>query len=129
MAKKSLGFYIVNVFAFLLMTIGLALISIEGVVHYRPFFSCSAAVSNNWTVTPFAVGGMMIIFGALVLAYTIVLPALSAVEGMGPFLTTLINAVRPLTGSRATDVKAAEILQTTAEHELKTTSTPPAGPI
>jgi hypothetical protein len=127
MPKRTLGFYVVNVFAFLLMLAGLAMIVAEGFAHYRPFFTHKAAgtvLVSAWTATPFIVGGVLIIFGALCLAYTVVLPALTAVEGMSPFIASLINAVKPLTGTRATDVKAAEILSKTAEHELKS----PTGP-
>ena len=124
MAKKSLGFYVVNVFAFLAMLVGLAMIVAEGFAHYRPYFThkaTGAVLVSEWTTTPFIVGGVLIVFGALILAYTVVIPALTAVEGLSPFVARLIEAVKPTTGTRATDIQAAAILATTAEHDAKDT--------
>lgn len=114
------------------MIAGLALIVAEGFAHYRPFFTkkpIGTLIVSAWTATPFIVGGTLIVFGALCLAYTVVLPALTAVEGMSPFIARLLEAVKPGTGTRGTDIQAAQILAKTAEHEMKSVTPPPAGPI
>jgi hypothetical protein len=110
--KKSLGFYIVNVFAFLMMLAGFGMIVAEGYAHYHPFFTkkpAGAVLVSAWTATPFIVGGVLTVFGALILGYTVVRPALLELEGLSPFIAQLLNSVK-LGGTRATDVQATQIV-------------------
>jgi hypothetical protein len=104
--KKSLGFYVVNVFAFLMMLVGMTLIVLEGLAHYRPYFTHKCCVlQSNWTVMPFVSGAVLMVGGGLILAYTVVSPALHELEGASPFIAELLNSVK-LGGSRDTDKTA-----------------------
>lgn len=130
--KKTVGVIIVEVFSFLAMLFGLAIVVIEAVAHYRPYFTHKTNVlSSTWTVTPFVVGGTFFVFGALVLGYTVVKPALDEVEDASSFVTNLLSSVK-FWGSRSTDKQAASdpkaaavVTAVTGEHPAET---PPGGP-
>jgi hypothetical protein len=107
--KSKWGIYVVNGFSVLMMVIGTTLMVLEGIVHYRPYLTrkpTGTVIVANWTATPFIVGGILVLFGALILGYTIVKPALVEFEGLLPFLTSLLQSVKPW-GQRATDKQAA----------------------
>jgi hypothetical protein len=115
--KKTWGVYVVEFFAVLMMVIGTALMVIEGVAHYRPYFTHKAAgtvIASNWTATPFIVGGVLILFGAMILAYALVKPAVDELEDASGFISQLISSVK-LWGNRSTDKAAAEIVAKTGE--------------
>jgi hypothetical protein len=113
--KKTWGVYVVEFFAVLMMLIGTALMVIEGVAHYRPYFTHKTAVlTSNWTATPFIVGGVLILFGAMILAYALVKPAVDELEDASGFIAKLIDSVK-LWGNRSTDKAAAEIVAKTGE--------------
>jgi hypothetical protein len=117
MSKKSLGIIVVEVFAFFAMLIGFAIIVVEAFAHYRPYFThlpTGRVLVSEWTVTPFIVGGVLIAFGALVLGYTIVKPAMDELEDASSFVTNLISSVK-LWGSRSTDKQAVDIVAKTGE--------------
>lgn len=122
--KKSLGVYIVEVFAFLAMLFGLGIVVAETLAHYRHFFSHKADVlASEWTVTPFVVGASFFVFGALILGYTVVKPAMDEFEDASSFITNLLGSLKfwgktttnPVTGEQKTVVVAE-------------TTTPPAKP-
>jgi hypothetical protein len=106
--KKTWGVYVVEFFAVLMMLIGTALMVLEGLAHYRPYFTHKAAgtvIVSNWTATPFIVGGVLIVFGSLILAYALVKPVMDEMEDGSTFVSQLLQSVK-LWGNRSTDKTA-----------------------